>query len=765
MLFQSARDMIGHTPLLRLTLDVPDGTEVYAKLELANPFAMKDRVAKSVVEEARRIGALEPGAPIVESSSGTLALGVALVGRTLGHPVHIVTDPRIDPITLAKLRCLDAHVHVVRSMTGQGWQSARLERLAELMRDLPGAFWPRQYTNPDNPRAYRALVTELIDDLGTVDVLVGAVGSGGSLCGSTRELRKTFPGLRSVGVDCVGSALFDQPDSPGRLQSGLGNSLSPNNLDRDVIDEVHWLNDHEAFAATRALAREQGVFAGNTSGSVYRVLTEVAARATPGSRIVGIFPDRGDRYIDTVYSDDYWDEHRVTDLPLATEPRLVEYGTAVTQWSRAALPRAGTEGKFLIFIESNTSGTGMEALRTARELGLRPVLITGKPERYAGLDETGSEIVVCDTNSPAELRTVIQERFPRQSIAGLTTTSDFYVPVTAELTDWLDLPGNSAGSVAACRNKDVTRSVLWAAEVGQPKYAVVTDVDEVAKAVAEIGLPCVVKPSDDSGSNNVRLCADVDEAREMAARILAVRTNVRGQPAARTVLVEEFVQGDEYSVETFTHDGVTTCVGVTAKSVTAGPYFVETGHVFPAPLPAHAANELAETAIAALAAVGWRSGAVHTEVKLTAAGPRVLEINPRLAGGMIPELIRQAVGSDLLEQQLRAATDLPVDLTATRDGYAAIRFLLPDRAGVLSGVEGVEAALATPGVTRVAVTARPGTAVNLVENAYGRIGYIIAAGDTAAMVVQALDAALDRIRIRFDDESGHGESCGDRTVR
>ncbi|MEV7502444.1 pyridoxal-phosphate dependent enzyme [Streptomyces sp. NPDC093018] len=765
MLFQSARDMIGHTPLVRLALDVPEGTEVYAKLELANPFAMKDRVAKSVVEEARRIGALEPGAPIVESSSGTLALGVALVGRSLGHPVHIVTDPRIDPVTLAKLRCLDAHVHIVRSMTGQGWQSARLERLAELMRDLPGAFWPRQYTNPDNPRAYRPLAQELIDDLGTVDVLVGAVGSGGSLCGSTRELRKTFPSLRSVGVDCVGSALFDQPDSPGRLQSGLGNSLSPNNLDRDVIDEVHWLNDHEAFAATRALVREQGIFAGNTSGSVYRVLTEVAARATPGSRIVGIFPDRGDRYIDTVYSDEYWDEHRVTDLPLATEPRPVEYGTAVTQWSRATLPRAGKAGKFLIFIESNTTGTGMEALRTARELGLRPVLITGRPERYAGLEETGSEIVVCDTNSPAELRTVIQERFPRQDIAGLTTTSDFYVPTTAELTEWLDLPGNSADAVAACRNKDVTRGVLWAAGIGQPNYAVVKDVDEVAKAVAEVGLPCVVKPSDDSGSNNVRLCIDVDEARDMASRILAVRTNVRGQPTARTVLVEEFVQGDEYSVETFTHDGVTTCVGVTAKSVTAGPYFVETGHVFPAPLPAGAASELAETVITALGAVGWRSGAVHTEVKLTASGPRVLEINPRLAGGMIPELIRQAIGSDLLEQQLRAATGLPVDLTATRHGHAVIRFLLPDRAGVLSGVEGVEAASATPGVTKVAVTVRPGTAVKRAENAYGRIGYIIAAGDTPAMVTRTLDAARDRIRIRVDDESPDGENPGARTVR
>src|SRR6185436_11770598 len=275
MLFHTVHDMVGNTPLVRLDLDVPAGTEVYAKLELANPFGMKDRVAKGVIEEARRIGALNPGAPIVESSSGTMALGLALVGRSLGHPVHIVTDPRIDPMTLTKLRSLDVQVHVVSTMTHQGWQGARLERLDELMRELPGAFWPRQYTNPDNPRAYRALAAEITDELGSVDVLVGAVGSGGSLSGSTRALRRLLPGLRSVGVDCVGSVLFGQADDLRRLQSGLGNSLSPHNLDRSVIDEVHWLNDHEAFDATRALAREQQIFAGNTSGSVYRVLGDV----------------------------------------------------------------------------------------------------------------------------------------------------------------------------------------------------------------------------------------------------------------------------------------------------------------------------------------------------------------------------------------------------------------------------------------------------------------------------------------------------------
>jgi hypothetical protein len=211
---------------------------------------------------------------------------------------------------------------------------------------------------------------------------------------------------------------------------------------------VHWLNDHEAFEATRALAREQQIFAGNTSGSVYRVLGDVAARAEPGSRIVGIFPDRGDRYAETVYSDLYWAEHKVADLPLATTATLVEYGASVRQWSRADVPRPDDLPRRLLFVESDASWAGMDALHTAKELGLTPVLITGEPEQYAGL-EFDIDVVVCDTRSLPELRVVIQERFPRQEIVGVTTTGDACVPVVAELTNWLDLPANAAEAVNA----------------------------------------------------------------------------------------------------------------------------------------------------------------------------------------------------------------------------------------------------------------------------------------------------------------------------
>jgi S-sulfo-L-cysteine synthase (3-phospho-L-serine-dependent) len=333
MRFERVIDAIGHTPVVRLNLPDQVGVGSFAKLELQNMFGMKDRVARQIVLQARESGELPPGAPIIESSSGTMALAVALVGTALGHPVHIVTDPRIDPITHAKLESLGCAVHVVQRMSAHGWQSARLERLELLRAELGGAFWPRQYSNPQNPAAYQALAEELLADLCHIDVLVGPVGSGGSLCGTARALRRSLPGLWVVGVDCVGSVLFGQPDQPGRLQSGLGNSLIPPNLDHGQIDEVHWLNDREAFAATRRLAAEQQIFAGNTSGSVYRVLCHVATQLRPGAHLVGILPDRGDRYAETVYNNGHWDKHRLHEQTDRDRPIRVEYGRPVSSWS------------------------------------------------------------------------------------------------------------------------------------------------------------------------------------------------------------------------------------------------------------------------------------------------------------------------------------------------------------------------------------------------------------------------------------------------
>jgi cysteine synthase A len=393
----------------------------------------------------------------------------------------------------------------------------------------------------------------------------------------------------------------------------------------------------------------------------------------------------------------------------------------------------------------------MLALATAREMGFTPVLVTGAPERYAGLEETGSEVLVCDTNSPRELRGALLERFRREELAGITTTSDFYVPTVAELTSWLGLPGNQAESVATCRNKALLRERLREAGVGQPKFAVVTDADGVADAVAEVGLPCVVKPADDSGSNNVLLCTTRDEVRAHVATILGIHVNMRGMPTARTALVEEYVDAPEFSVELFTWQGRTTCVGITQKYVTGSPHFVEYQHVFPAQLAPSEEAALETAARRAVEAVGFGLGPTHTEIRLTEAGPRIIEINPRLAGGMIPELIRLATGTSLLDEQLRAATGLEPRLSAPADGYAGIRFLLAADEGEVVTIGGASEAREVPGVHDVVITARPGSAARPPRNSYDRLGFVIARGDTHEQVTKACAEALHQIDVVLGD--------------
>jgi cysteine synthase/biotin carboxylase len=752
MTFDSVLDAVGHTPLVRLRASTEQAA-VYAKLEMQNPFAMKDRVAKHIVLEAKKAGILPKGAPIVESSSGTMALGLALVGQALGHPVRIVTDPRIDPLTLAKLHALGAEVDIVQAMGANGWQGARLDRLDDIRKSVPSAFWPRQYSNSLNPLAYSALAQELLADLGEIDVLVGAVGSGGSLCGTARALRRALlardgqSNLRVIAVDAVGSVLFGQPDQPSRKQSGLGNSIVPRNLDRGQVDRVHWLNDHEAFAATRELAHREGLFAGNSSGSVFRVMSHLATQAQAGSRIVGIFPDRGDRYTESIYSDDYWRAHELDHLPLHEEPREVSYGVAVHGWSAADVPPAVPNR--LLFIESNTSGTGMLALERALEAGFTPVLFTSDVRRYPTLRNLDCEIAEVDTNDIDALRRGVESNSFPNEVAGILSTSEFYQESAAILAAERGLPGNPPEAVAACRDKSITRRLLSEAGLAQPLSIAVADPVEVPDAIALTGLPCVVKPAAESASTGVLLCTTLDEALSHVRRLLAIGTNSRGQQVQRKALVEQFVDGAEFSVEVLLTGDTTEVVGITSKTVSGPPNFVELRHVFPAQVDEAEADALSRAACTALRAVGLNNGVSHVEVRLASIGPVIIEINPRPAGGMIPEAIRLAGGPELLELQLEAATTgvSAFHADSSRWRPSGIAFITSAHDGELRGVQGVDAARCLPGIVDIALTREMGAAVRTPTDAYDRIGHVLATAASVDELNETLDAALQFIHV------------------
>jgi cysteine synthase len=337
LLCSSLAGVVGNTPLLRVgELTGENSRGFWAKLEGHNPGGIKDRPALHMVAAARARGQLQPGAPVIESTSGTLGLGLALAGIVFGHPVILVTDPGLEPSLAHLLQAYGAQVQVVDAphATG-GWQQARLRRVHELLDAHPGAWWPDQYNNPDNAAGYAGLAAELIVQLGHADVLVCSVGTGGHSAGIARVLRRCSPGLRLVGVDSVGSTIFGQP-ARTRLMRGLGSSIHPRNVAYDEFDEVHWVAPGEAVWACRRLAASRYATGGWSTGAVALVASWLARTLPAGQRIVAVFPDGPSRYADTIYNDAYCRDHQLLDAPPAAEPLTVSHPweQEVTRWSR-----------------------------------------------------------------------------------------------------------------------------------------------------------------------------------------------------------------------------------------------------------------------------------------------------------------------------------------------------------------------------------------------------------------------------------------------
>ncbi|WP_420124967.1 PLP-dependent cysteine synthase family protein [Longimicrobium sp.] len=286
--------------------------------------------ARYIVRKAREEGKLRPGAVIAETSSGTFGLSLAMVARLHGHPVELVSDPSIEPPLRRRLEDLGATVHIVSDPGPSGaFQIARLELLERILADNPDAFCPRQYTNPQNPASFAPCAEHLARAAGTVDCLVGPVGSGGSLCGTASALRGFSPGLSVVAVDTHHSVIFGLTEGRRTLR-GLGNSLVPPNVDHAAVDLVHWVGAAQAYHATRRLHAEHAVFMGPTSGAAFLV-ADWHARTHPDSLTAVILPDEGYRYQDTVY-DNAWLEEK--GLRLDAPP------AGPVEWDR---PHDGTE--------------------------------------------------------------------------------------------------------------------------------------------------------------------------------------------------------------------------------------------------------------------------------------------------------------------------------------------------------------------------------------------------------------------------------------
>ena len=283
-----------------------------AKLEYMNPGgSIKDRPAYFIIEQGIRDRSIQPGKThLIESTSGNLGVAIAMVARIYGLSFTCVVDPKIAKTNLKILKQLGANVEMVNQPDDRGgYLKTRIRRVQELVESIPHSFWLNQYANKLNWQAhYYGTADEIVRQLdGRVDYLVAAVSTTGSILGCARRLREEFGHLKVVAVDAVGSVIFGAAPAPRELP-GIGSSRVPEILNPAEIDDVVYVSDTESVQGCYDLLRHEGILAGGSSGSVVAALQKLIPTLPAQSRIVTVFPDRGDRYLDTVY-DDQWVAH------------------------------------------------------------------------------------------------------------------------------------------------------------------------------------------------------------------------------------------------------------------------------------------------------------------------------------------------------------------------------------------------------------------------------------------------------------------------
>ncbi|MGV9263359.1 2,3-diaminopropionate biosynthesis protein SbnA [Kitasatospora sp. NPDC003701] len=305
---------IGGTPLVELAKLAPGRHfTTYAKLEAFNPGgSMKDRSALEMLRERIRTGALVPGrSVVVESSSGNLGIGLAQVCAYYGLRFICVVDPRTNRQNIAVMRALGAEVEVVHETdpaTGE-YLPVRIRRISELTARIPGAYWPNQYANPLNPQAHRRTMREILDAVpGGVDYLFCATSSCGTLRGCAEHVRDLGLPVTVVAVDARGSAIFGGVPT-SRLIPGHGAAVRPALYRDGLADEVVHVTDLDCVVGCRRLAAREAVLAGGSSGALVAALDLMADRIPAGSRCAVVLPDRGERYLDTIYNDEWVARH------------------------------------------------------------------------------------------------------------------------------------------------------------------------------------------------------------------------------------------------------------------------------------------------------------------------------------------------------------------------------------------------------------------------------------------------------------------------
>jgi cystathionine beta-synthase len=316
-------EAIGNTPLIKLNKLVgPNDATVLVKAEFMNPGgSIKDRMALYIIEKAEKSGLLKPGGTIVENTSGNTGMGVALCAAVKGYRCIFTMPDKMSKEKVDSLKAFGAEVVVTPTNVPADSPDSYYETAKRIARETPNSFYLNQYHNPLNIEAhYRSTGPEIWEQVGnTIDVFVAGLGTGGTMSGAGKFLKEQKPSIKNVGADPDGSIYYDYFKTKQMVKphvykvEGIGEDMLCKAMDFSVLDDVRQVDDKQCFVAARRLAREEGLFAGGSSGAAVHVAVELAKELGKGKVIVAILPDSGTRYVTKFYSDEWMKDNGFLD--------------------------------------------------------------------------------------------------------------------------------------------------------------------------------------------------------------------------------------------------------------------------------------------------------------------------------------------------------------------------------------------------------------------------------------------------------------------
>ena len=296
IVFNDVLELIGHTPIVKLSRIVPDGyADIYVKLESFNPGgSIKDRIALSMIEDAEKKGLLKPGSTIIEPTSGNTGIGIAMICAVKGYRCILVMP---ESMSLERIYILKSYgAEVVLTPAYEGMEGS-IKKADELNKKIENSIILRQFDNPANPEIHRKTTAqEILRVMDKIDAFVAGIGTGGTITGVGEILKKTNPNIQIVGVEPEASAVLSGEKPGPHKIPGIGAGFIPSILNLSIIDRIIKVSDNDAYKMSTRLAREEGLFVGISAGANVYASLEVAKKLGRGKKVVTVLPDTGERY-------------------------------------------------------------------------------------------------------------------------------------------------------------------------------------------------------------------------------------------------------------------------------------------------------------------------------------------------------------------------------------------------------------------------------------------------------------------------------------